>query len=189
MTVFSRLVAFSNRHPVVRGMLSYGTIWPTSCIIQQTIAGKTWENYDWGQALRFSIYGGLFTAPTLYAWIRISSKIWPQSTLKSSVKKALVEQLTYGPLALICFFFGMSLLEGKSVEQAKQQVSEKFLPTWKVGFCVWPVLQTVNFCYISEKNRVPFVSACSLVWCCFLAYMHELEMKKKLQMQPLELTS
>ncbi|XP_072383007.1 mpv17-like protein isoform X1 [Diabrotica undecimpunctata] len=179
MTVFSRFSAFTSKHPVIRGMLSYGIIWPTSCIIQQTIAGKTWENYDWLHALRFSLYGGLFTAPTLYGWIRISTIVWPKSTLKSSITKAVTEQFTYGPLALICFFFGMSLLEGKSVEDAKQQVKDKFFPTWKVGVCVWPVLQTVNFCYIPEKNRVPFVSACSLLWCCFLAYMHELQLKQR----------
>lgn len=178
VAVFSRLVAFTNRHPVARGMLSYGTLWPTSCLIQQTMSGKTIENYDWIQALRFSLYGGLFTAPTLYAWIKLSSRLWPATSLKTSIAKALVEQVTYGPAALVCFFFGMSLLEGKSVEQAKKEVEKKFLSSWKVGVCFWPVLQTINFRYIAEKNRVPFVSSCSLVWCCFLAYMHQLQMTK-----------
>ncbi|XP_030760391.1 uncharacterized protein LOC115885580 [Sitophilus oryzae] len=87
VAVFSRLVAFTNRHPVARGMLSYGTLWPTSCLIQQTMSGKTIENYDWIQALRFSLYGGLFTAPTLYAWIKLSSRLWPATSLKTSIAK------------------------------------------------------------------------------------------------------
>lgn len=73
----------------------------------------------------------------------------------------------------------MSLLEGKSWTDSVQQVETKFWPTWKVGVCFWPILQTINFCYVKEKNRVPFVSACSLVWCCFLAYMHQLELKNR----------
>ncbi|KAF7278742.1 hypothetical protein GWI33_008049 [Rhynchophorus ferrugineus] len=158
VAIFSKFVAFTNRHPVIRGMLSYGTIWPTSCLIQQTMAGKNINNYDWMQALRFSLYGGLFTAPTLYAWIRLSTKLWPVTTLKTSITKAFVEQVTYGPAALICFFFGMSLLEGKSLNDAKVEVQKKFLPTWKVGFCVWPIVQTLNFQYIPEKNRVPFMA-------------------------------
>ncbi|KAH1009235.1 hypothetical protein HUJ04_001620 [Dendroctonus ponderosae] len=173
VVIFSRFAAFTTRHPVVRGMIAYGTLWPTSCLIQQTMAGKTIENYDWMQVLRFSLYGGLFTAPTLYAWIRISSKLWT----------ALVEQVTYGPAALICFFFGMSLLEGKSIHEAKLAVESKFLPTWKVCVCFWPVLQTINFQYIPEHNRVPFVSACSLVWCCFLAYMHQMSLKRANEMK------
>ncbi|XP_066247973.1 mpv17-like protein [Euwallacea similis] len=183
VVIFSRVAAFTARHPVVKGMISYGTLWPTSCLIQQTISGKTIENYDWMQTLRFSLYGGLFTAPTLYAWIRLSTRLWPVTSLKTSIIKAFVEQLTYGPAALVCFFFGMGLLEGKSVQEAKTIVENKFLPTWKVGVCFWPILQTLNFQYISEHNRVPFVSACSLVWCCFLAYMHQLSLQKASEMK------
>ncbi|CAH1375105.1 hypothetical protein MTP99_016531 [Tenebrio molitor] len=182
MSVLSRFAAFTNRHPVVRGMISYATIWPTSCIIQQTIAGKSIDNYDWMQALRFSLYGGLFTAPTLYAWVRVATMVWPKTNLKTGVTKAVVEQMTYGPAALACFFFGMSLMEGKSVEHATEELKMKFLPSYKVGVCFWPVLQTINFCFVPEKNRVPYVSVCSLVWCCFLAYMHQLEVKKQTEL-------
>ncbi|XP_074031240.1 mpv17-like protein [Leptinotarsa decemlineata] len=177
--IFSKIVALTRHYPVVRGMISYGMIWPTSCIIQQTIAGKTLENYDWMQALRYSLYGCFITAPTLYAWIRISSVLWPGTNLKTSITKAIVEQFTYGPVALASFFFGMTLLEGKGVTEAKNAIETKMFSTWKVGACVWPVVQTINFCYIPEKNRVPFVSVCSLVWCCFLAYMHQLEIEHK----------
>lgn len=52
-----------------------------------------------------------------------------------------------------------------------------------MGVMVWPILQTINFCWISEKNRVPYVSICSLGWTCFLAYMKQLDAKKQ-QQQP-----
>lgn len=45
-----------------------------------------------------------------------------------------MEQLTYGPVALVCFFFGMSLLENKPIEAAVNEVKAKFLPTYKVSF-------------------------------------------------------
>ncbi|KRT79927.1 hypothetical protein AMK59_6895, partial [Oryctes borbonicus] len=164
-----------------RGILSYATIWPTSCIIQQTIAGKRWDDYDWIQALRFSLYGGLFVAPTLYGWVRISTHLWPQTTLRTALTKAVVEQFTYGPMAMCCFFFTMNYLKTNSVEDATEEVKQKFLPTYKVAVCVWPAVQTINFLYIKEPNRVPFVSVCSLIWCCFLAYMHELQTKRSLR--------
>lgn len=67
--------------------MSYSVIWPTSSIIQQTMEGKTWKDYDWIRALRFSLYGGLFVAPTLYAWVRFSTVMWPQMTFKTAVTK------------------------------------------------------------------------------------------------------
>jgi len=43
---------------------------------------------------------------------------------------------------MVSFYFGMSLLEGKTVEEAKKEVEKKFLPTYQVGtiiddFCDW----------------------------------------------------
>lgn len=176
MAVLSRFRAFLRMYPVTRGMITYSMIWPTSCLIQQTvIEGKNYKNYNYWAAARFSIYGGLFVAPTLYCWIRLSTFIWPKTSLRTAVAKAIVEQMSYGPAALCMFFFGMTLLEGRGFHQATHEVSEKFWPSYKVAVCVWPILQTINFAYIKERNRVPFVSMCSLMWTSFLAYMHHIK--------------
>nr|XP_023019798.1 protein sym-1-like [Leptinotarsa decemlineata] len=193
--IFSKIVALTRHYPVVRGMISYGMIWPTSCIIQQTIAGKTLENYDWMQALRYSLYGCFITAPTLYAWIRISSVLWPGTNLKTSITKVSFDKrkfLNFRQLTHKCnakdscnyIAFGSPFMQHSSFRTlpviSEQMLHMHFdlLSEW-VGACVWPVVQTINFCYIPEKNRVPFVSVCSLVWCCFLAYMHQLEIEHK----------
>lgn len=51
----------------------------------------------------------------------------------------------------------------------------------QIGVCVWPVLQTINFAFVPESNRVVFVSLCSLLWTSFLAYMKQLERKQLLK--------
>jgi protein Mpv17 len=78
------------------------------------------------------IFGGLFVAPTLYSWIKVSSAMWPRSDVRSAVSKAIVEQLSYTPAAMTCFFFGMSLLEQKTLKEASTEVKNKFIPTYKV---------------------------------------------------------
>lgn len=45
-----------------------------------------------------------------------------------------MEQFTYGPFSIVSFYFGMNILEGKSVEDAWLEVKHKFLQTWKVKF-------------------------------------------------------
>ncbi|KAK2586725.1 hypothetical protein KPH14_011760 [Odynerus spinipes] len=137
-------------------MASYAIIWPTASLLQQKI-----------------------TAPTLYCWLRCASYFWPKSDFKSAITKALVEQVTYSPAAMCCFFFGMNLLEQKPIVECTEEVKQKFWPTYKVGVCVWPVLQTINFVLIPEHNRVVYVSVCSLMWTSFLAYMKALEAKRK----------
>lgn len=157
-------------------MASYSVIWPVGCLIQQKLTGQKELNY--AQAFRFSLYGGFFVAPTLYCWLKCASHFWPKTNLRSAITKALVEQVTYSPAAMCCFFFGMNLLEMKPVTECAEEVKRKFWPTYKIGVCVWPVLQTINFVLIPEHNRVVYVSVCSLMWTTFLAYMKALEAKK-----------
>ena len=48
--------------------------------------------------------------------------------------QALVEQVVYSPIAISGFYLGLGLLEGKSWEEAKAELLEKFIPTYKVSF-------------------------------------------------------
>lgn len=157
-----RLKEITTKYPLLRGVLSYSIIWPTSALIQQRMAGKTLDTYDWGRCIRFSIYGAFYVAPTLYAWIRLSTMLFPKNNFKSAISKvgfvdpikwifcienkdfvcsqALVEQVSYTPAAMTSFYFFMSLLEGKSTEAAKAEVQNKFLPTYKVRLASYFVM-------------------------------------------------
>ena len=104
--------------------------------------------------------------------------MWPHMTLRAGITKASVEQLTYGPFAGCSFFFLMSLMEMKTFGEAVNEVRNKFFFTYKIGLCYWPIIQTINFSLIPERNRVPFVSVASLMWTTFLAYMKHLESKQ-----------
>ncbi|CAI6369381.1 unnamed protein product [Macrosiphum euphorbiae] len=176
-TVFARMVKFSIAYPVTRGMVSYAVIWPTGCLIQQMAFGD--EKFDFARAARFGLFGAFYVAPTLNAWLTVARYLYPKNDLRSAIIKALLEQVTYSPCAMVSFYFGMSLLEGKTVEEAKKEVEKKFLPTYKVGVAVWPLLQVFNYTMIPEKNRIPFVSLCSLAWSSFLAYMNHCSVKKE----------
>lgn len=116
-------------------------------------------------------------APVLYAWIKFSSPFFKRKDLRTAITRAAIEQVSYGPMALSYFFFGMSLLEMKPIEACVQEVKEKFWPTYKMGFVYWPTVQTLNFYFMPEKNRVVFVSAASFVWTVYMAHMKSLKPK------------
>ncbi|BFG00227.1 PXMP2/4 family protein 4 [Drosophila madeirensis] len=168
---WTRTVVKVKLHPMAKGALTYAIMWPTGSLIQQALEGRNLKDYDWARALRFSLFGALYVAPTLYGWVRLTSAMWPQTNLRTGIVKAITEQLSYGPFACVSFFMGMSLLEFKSLAEAVEETKEKAVPTYKVGVCIWPFLQTINFSLVPEHNRVVFVSICSLMWTIFLAYM------------------
>lgn len=72
---------------------------------------------------RFSLFGGFFMGPTVYAWMRLASVMWPRRDIRSSLCKAVTEQTAYDPMAISTFLFTMSLMEGKTFEEAKNEVS------------------------------------------------------------------
>lgn len=83
--IFNKCSRFSLKYPVIRGMVSYGTIWPTGCFLQQIIAGD--EEFDYSRAIRFSLFGCFYVAPTINTWLTIAKTIWPNNDFKSAVTK------------------------------------------------------------------------------------------------------
>lgn len=74
--------------PMARGMAAYSVIWPTSVFIQQTVIDRRSLNeIDWAKCARFSVYGALWVAPTLYCWVRLASVMWPRTALKTGIIK------------------------------------------------------------------------------------------------------
>lgn len=178
MGAYSKIYTAFRKYPLLRGMASYSIIWPVSSLIQQTFEGKSLENYDWWRCARYGLYGSCYVAPTLYSWLTVANVMWPGNTIRAGIIKTFVETITYTPLAMCSFYFFMSLLESKQFYEAVGEVEAKFLPTYKVGASVWPAIAMINFCLIPPRNRVPFISMCSLVWTCFLAYMKHLDKEK-----------
>lgn len=39
------------------------------------------------RALRFGIFGSLYVAPSLYGWVKLTSAMWPQMTLRVGLIK------------------------------------------------------------------------------------------------------
>lgn len=124
-------------------------------------------DYDWWRVLRFSLYGGLFVAPTLYSWIKVSTAMWPETSLRIAVMKAAVETISYTPAAMTCFYFIMSLLEMKTIREAAAEVSHKFLPTYKVNSKNRLPMQVITF----KSSLFPniFILGCCkrLAHCCY----------------------
>lgn len=77
----------ASSHGLVRGVAIYSVTWPLSSIIQQSLDPSGRKEIDYQRAAKFSMYGGLFVAPTLYTWMRFASFLWPSMTITSHITK------------------------------------------------------------------------------------------------------
>ncbi|XP_068215485.1 PXMP2/4 family protein 4-like [Palaemon carinicauda] len=175
MTAILRMLKkVTEKYPVLRGMITYSVLWPASNVVQQSL-DKTRDHYDPLESLRYLVLGSFATAPTVYVWVKIAGKLVKGQLFRHAVLKAGLEQILFAPVGISQFYLGITILEGRVWSECVQEWKEKFIPTWRVGMCVWPVIQTLNFAYVAERNRVVVVSVASFMWTIFLSYMHHLD--------------
>ncbi|XP_045127458.1 PXMP2/4 family protein 4-like [Portunus trituberculatus] len=172
-TILKALKKVGQQYPILRGMTTYSVLWPTSNLVQQSM-DKTRDKYDIMETLRYLVLGTFVTAPTVHVWVKLASKIIKGTTLKHAVLKAGLEQVLFAPVGQTQFYLGITLLEGRPWDECVREWKQKLIPTWKVAVCFWPVVQTFNFAYVAEKNRVVVVSLASFMWTIFLSYMHHM---------------
>lgn len=72
---------------------------------------------------RFTCFGAFAMGPALYLWIRVAAAMWPKSDVKSSLCKAITEQLAFDPFAISLFLYTMSIMDGKNSFEARKEVS------------------------------------------------------------------
>lgn len=174
LSVFGSLVKslrkVADRYPVTRGMITYTLLWPSGNLLQQALDDSR-EWWDLREAARYGLYGGLVTAPLLYHWLQLLARLVPGASFSQALAKGFVDQLVFAPVNISQFFVGMSLLEGRQLEEALDEWGRKFPSTWMISLSVWPLVQCLNFSLVPAKNRVMFVSCGSFLWMAFLSYM------------------
>lgn len=60
-------------------------------------------------------------------------KLIPKVSVKTVLVKILCDQTIAGPLTIVCFYYGMGLLESKPFEVCTSEVKKKFLTTFAVS--------------------------------------------------------
>ncbi|CAH2059346.1 unnamed protein product, partial [Iphiclides podalirius] len=170
--ILTKVIRLPVKFPLLRGMVSYALIWPTCSVVQEYLEhGTTLADADWARAARYGVFGTFFMAPLFYNWMKYSGRFFKGRTLKTAVFRAAIEQVSYSPVAMAYFFFGMSLLEMRPLSSCVEEVRLKFWDAYKIGALFWPAAQTINFYFVSERNRIVFVSAASFVWTVYLAHV------------------
>ena len=50
-----RFIEFTHKYKIVRGMISYGLLWPCGSLVEQTLIEKrTFKTYDWRKCFKWA---------------------------------------------------------------------------------------------------------------------------------------
>lgn len=104
----------------------------------------------------------------IYVWME---RIMPVANLRNTLCKILIDQTVLSPLCIILFFSSACALENKNFTEAYAELKQKFLYIYSVDWCVWPIVQYMNFRYLDPKYRVTYVNICTAFYNIFMSYM------------------
>lgn len=123
----------------------------------------------WSRILASAAVGFFYFGPAAHYWYDMIFRILPGTSLVSTIQKAALGQLFFGP-TFTCIFFATGLMQlGQfSLPNWWRKVRSDLPGAWLAGVGFWPLVDLVSFSLIQPQFIPLFVNLCSLVWTTYL---------------------
>lgn len=108
---------------------------------------------------------GTLMGPLHHYYYVYLDKLMPRADAKTAIKKIMCDQAFASPATIIFFFYGMGLLEKKTLAQSTEELKEKFLYVYMVSS-----LQHLFLCFASEETTIYLQFFFSISWPSSLVY-------------------
>lgn len=161
------------KNPIPTKSVTAGVIFALSDWLAQRLtpsADGEKQKTNWTRTISSALVGLLYFGPAAHFWYETIFRLLPGTSLLSTLQKAALGQLLFGP-SFTCIFFATSLLQqGKFTFQNWFAKIKQDLPgAWVAGLGFWPLVDLISYSLI-PKNWIPlFVNTCSLVWTIYLS--------------------
>ncbi|WVR08505.1 protein SYM1 [Kwoniella sp. DSM 27419] len=160
--------SFLSRRPLVGGMASSAVLFATGDLVAQQLIEKKGSKHDFARTARIVIWGGGIFAPAVTVWFRTLERLPIRSKWPATFARVGLDQFVFAPFVLTGFFTAMTLMEGKSLDAAKQKWHEAFIPTLKANWMLFVPFQTLNM-FIPLQYRLLAINGVNIPWNAFLS--------------------
>lgn len=128
------------------------------------------EGYDYVRTRNMTAVG-LLQGPFHHYFYTLLEKHLPGKSTGSIFKKTVLDQTIASPTCLGIFFFGLGVLERRTLHEINSEVKLKLASTWKVDCMFWPPTQFLNFLFVPIRYRVIYINFMTMIYDMFLSYM------------------
>ncbi len=188
--MFRGLNSLFSRHPRLANTLTGSMIFGAGDFISQNLESVLTERklvkIDQKRLLSVAALGACMNGLALYQWYYILDKFLGSSMKAGGVVlgKVACDQLVYAPFSISVFFF-MSSIDGNLSSEASRSSSttnfvnklqSSFVSTYIADFCLWPMVNFINFRFIALHLRPTFVGIAQIGW---QSYLSTVSFKKK----------
>lgn len=114
--------------------------------------------------------GLLYFGPAAHVWYDNIFRLLPGTSLLSTLQKAALGQLIFGP-SFTCIFFATTLIQSGqwSFNAWFKKIAQDLPKAWLAGVGFWPLMDLISYSFISREWIPLFINCCSLVWTIYLS--------------------
>ncbi|WVQ63172.1 protein SYM1 [Kwoniella botswanensis] len=160
--------AFLTRRPLIGGMASSAVLFATGDVVAQQLIEKKGSKHDFVRTARIVVWGGGIFAPAVTVWFRTLERLPIKSKWPATFARVGLDQFVFAPFVLTGFFHAMTLMEGKTLADARAKWQEAFVPTLKANWMLFIPFQTLNM-FIPLQYRLLAINGVNIPWNAFLS--------------------
>lgn len=163
------------QYPIRTKSITAGCIFAMSAILAQMLEKN--DSVDegkqtgilWSRVVSSSLVGFLYFGPAAHYWYEWIFSILPAATLSSTLQKAFLGQMLFGP-SFTCIFFATSLMQNGTftVPGWIRKIQTDLPAAWLAGAGFWPIVDLVSYSFIAPQWIPLFINICSLFWTTYL---------------------
>ena len=126
----------------------------------------------WDRIVSAFLVGLLYFGPVAHAWYDMIFCLFPDTSIISTIKKAVLGQFIFGP-SFTCVFFGTSLIlsDTFTLKNWAQKIIRDLPGAWLAGLGYWPLIDFISYSLIPPKWIPLFVNFCSFIWTIYLSFV------------------
>jgi protein Mpv17 len=119
-----------------------------------------------------ALIGLLYFGPASHYWYETIFRLLPGTSFVSTLQKAALGQLLFGP-AFTCIFFASGLIQSRRFTMATwvAKIRSDLPRAWLAGAGYWPLVDLVSYSLVPQQWIPLFINACSLVWTIYLSLL------------------
>ena len=108
--------------------------------------------------------------PAANAWYSMIFKILPSTSLLSTLQKAALGQIFFGPTFTIVFFGAGMIQSGTfTIKEWLLKIRNDLPGVWASGLGYWPLVDFISYKVVPVQWIPLFVNFCSFIWTIYLS--------------------
>jgi protein Mpv17 len=126
---------------------------------------------DYKRLATLSFFGFIYHGPSGHFFYNWLDKQIEGTDAVPVFTKVAIDQLFWCPIFMSVFFTYLGIVNGDSLSQIGNKIKNDLLTACQGSWKVWPIVHLINFKFVSNKWRIPYINAVQIAFNMFLSLL------------------